>query len=85
MGLALHVILCWGWLLCGLSPKYFVVGSLLWLDWGMVSRGPFELDTFVYLEFLYNSPVNEMQILVEPRTNCNRIFFLANHSTSATK
>ena len=31
----------------------FVVGSLLRLDWGMVSRGPFELDTFVYLEFLY--------------------------------
>ena len=33
-------------------PKYFVVGSLLWLDWEMVSRGPFELDTFVYLEFM---------------------------------
>ena len=31
------------------------------------------------------SPVNEKQILVEPRTNCNRIFFMANHSTSATK
>ena len=54
MGLALHVILCRGWLLCGLSPRYFVVGSLLRLDWGMVSRGPFELDIFVYLKFYTN-------------------------------
>ena len=50
-GSSCHFVL--GLALCGLSPKYFVVGSLLRLDWEMVSRGPFELDSFVYLEFLY--------------------------------